>query len=502
MTDGPAPTPPPPGPPPSAPASWPVAPFGGPPAPPPPPPLDAVRPVSDDTARRAAPSPEWTPLPPSSPAAAPRRRALSLFAIGAGCIALAIAVGTLAGSSPRDPGRTANPVAGASERASEAPLATAEPSPSPSPQVVRIGISLPLSSESSDSTVPARDAVLLAAKDAQIPGVIVETDVRDDTVGSVESLDRAESDIRALAADRSVVAVVGPETSSAASRQLPISADAGLLQCSPSAEWYGLTQDGSGPDAPGNFVRLTAPDIDQGYGLADFAVRTLHAARVVIVNRTKADDVQEMTTKRFRSRLLELGGTVADTFTDDAKLASHLKTVSRAKPGAVFYAGPAAQAATIRRLMNASGMDATPLLLTEDGVYGPTSLPSFLDQAGKAAANTYAATSYTYNVPDYAAFASHFQAAYGHEPDGWALEAYACAQVVLEGIREAAVAGAPDRASVLANVMSPSFGVDTVLGRVSFTAAGDMVPGNITVYRADPATTDWVFAEQIGVQVP
>lgn len=502
MTDGPAPTPPPPGPPPSA--AWPIPPYGGPPAPPPPPPLDAVRAIPLDTASRTALSPEWMPLPESAAPAASRRRAFSLFGLAAGFIALAIAVGTLAGGSPRDPGRTANPVAGASQGGSEAPLATLAPTPSPSvsPQVVRIGISLPLSSKHSDSTIPARDAVLLAVKDAQIPGVVIETDVRDDTVGTDESLDRAESDIRALAGDTSVVAVVGPETSSAASRQLPISADAGLLQCSPSAEWYGLTQDGSGPDAPGNFVRLTAPDIDQGYALADFAVRTLHATRVVIVNRGKADDVEEMATKRFRTRLLELGGTIADAFTDDAKLASHLKAIARAKPGAVFYAGLPAQAAAVRHAMNASGMTSTPLLLTEDAVYGPTASPSFLDQAGKGAANTYAATSYTYNVPDYAGFASRFQAAYGHEPDGWALEAYACAQVVIEGIREAAAAGTLDRASVLGGIMSPSFGVDTVLGRVSFTAAGDMVPGNISVYRADVATADWVFAEQIGVEVP
>jgi ABC-type branched-subunit amino acid transport system substrate-binding protein len=77
---------------------------------------------------------------------------------------------------------------------------------------------------------------------------------------------------------------------------------------------------------------------------------------------------------------------------------------------------------------------------------------------------------------------------YGTEPGYFAAGAYACTQVILDGIRIARDKGPVTREAVLAAATDPARVVTTIYGATRFTAAGDLTPGSVAIYRRAPAT--------------
>ena len=151
--------------------------------------------------------------------------------------------------------------------------------------------------------------------------------------------------------------------------------------------------------------------------------------------------------------------------------------------------------------MAKAGLGKLPLLVNGEVAFAHGD-KGYFAVAGKAAAHTYVAASYQYDMPDYPDFSARFFAAYGAEPDTWSAGTYACTQVILEAIRQAASSGTLTREAVRLAATKPATELDTELGPVNFNAAGDMLPGPIAIYQADTRLGTWEFVREVSLQVP
>jgi ABC-type branched-subunit amino acid transport system substrate-binding protein len=107
------------------------------------------------------------------------------------------------------------------------------------------------------------------------------------------------------------------------------------------------------------------------------------------------------------------------------------------------------------------------------------------------------------SLPPSAAFAERYRAAYQHEPDEYSTAGYACAEVIIQGLRGVASAGPSAdrlREALRAYVVDPTHRYQTVLGTVGFDANGDSTQQFVTFYRVDRSANggagDWVNIKQ------
>ncbi len=378
-----------------------------------------------------------------------------------------------------------------------------------------IGLDLPLSGAFADGGVPVRNAVQLAIDQANGAGDLegVELVLRpyDDAGAEGEQLpdpDRGAANTEAMADDPRTIAMVGPYNSDVAMAQIPITNEAGLLQCAPSTTLPELTKPDYGalevraayPDRI-NFVRLAPSDDNQFRGLAVYATRDLGAESVLVVN----DDPElPLWADTFETLFTDLGGRVARASHEpgeDPMIA--LEALRRDELDAVFYAGfTASSAAELRRAMVDIGLADTPFLAADALLAGSgAERDSYLNLAGEAAVGSYA--SHSSIGPPRASFVDAYLDRFGEEPDEYAAAAHACAEVVIQSLRAVAEAGASAedlREAVRAHAVDPAHRFETVLGTVGFDANGDSTQQFVTLFRVDPLAAegagDWVLVNQ------
>jgi branched-chain amino acid transport system substrate-binding protein len=418
----------------------------------------------------------------------------------AGVLSLAACViGAFVILQGRPPSTTgASPSPAASTGMSPSALASLGP-------ILRIGISLPLSTDVNGGPNAVRDGALLAIADANargfIPGVTIESVILDHsspTPGG-NDLPKAVEDMRSLILDSTIVGVVGPFQSYVAQGQIPLSNAAGLIQCTPSASNPDLTKGPNGQQLrvsrPNDvaFLRLGPTDDDVGPGLADFAFNTLHARRAFVVD--DGADYGIPLADAFTARFQNDGGSVvlrettAEDATDYAKV---LAAGAALHPDVVLFGGVtayggngAAGAGAFRRQMATAGLADVPLLGGDGLKDTDQDGKSLIALAGPAAAGTYSADLVPANYPGKAAFDTAFQRAYGRVAPPYAGPGYACAQVILQAIATAAANGSFTRAGVRASAADTATTFATVLGSIRFDAAGDVTSPSITMDTVD-----------------
>jgi branched-chain amino acid transport system substrate-binding protein len=390
--------------------------------------------------------------------------------------------------------------------ASPSPAASTGASPSAPAAlgpIIRIGISLPLTSDVSSGPDAVRDGALLALADANarglLPGVTIEPVILNHTSPGGNDLAQAVDDMHSLIRDPTVVGVVGPFQSYVAQGQIPVSNAAGLVQCTPSASSPALTKGPQGQQLrvsrPNDvaFLRLGPTDDDVGPGLADFAFNTLHARRAFVVDDSGGYGIS--LADAFAARFQTDGGTVVgrQTTAQDATDYSKVLTAGAAlHPDVALFGGVnafggngASGAAAFRREMAAVGLGAIPLLGGDGLKDSDQAGKSLIDLAGPAAVGTYSADLVPANYPGKAVFDAEFQRSYGRAAPPYAGPGYACAQVILQAIATAAVSGSLTRAGVRTAAADTATTFDTVLGSIRFDAAGDVTSPSITIDRAD-----------------
>jgi branched-chain amino acid transport system substrate-binding protein len=353
------------------------------------------------------------------------------------------------------------------------------------------------------------DAARLALDTINAGGGIGGRTIGFDAVDAGDDEEAAGPAARAIVSDSSVVAMIGPAFSGHAAHMIPVTNEAGLLECSPSATLPQLTKPSKGslslraahPDRI-NFVRLAPAEDIQAPGMAAFAYRDLAAPVVLLVDD---GDLGLVVADPFEAAFRDLGGSVVRRTlrpgTDPKPAVDELR--GRDPPRVVFYAGRNRRdAAALRTAMVGAGQGDVPLLSWDAIVDGSGATPgSFLQLAGRAAANTYAAHA---SVPPMkASFATEFRTRFGREPDEYAAAAYACVEIIADGLREAAdrgVGASELRDAVRRSVADDTRSHDTVVGSVRFDGNGDTRQQFVTFYRVDASAAngagDWIVWKQ------
>ena len=368
--------------------------------------------------------------------------------------------------------------------------------------VVKIGVELPLSGGEAPNGGPTLNGIKLAIQQVQVPGYTVQLNVQDDAVNGVNNPDQGAKNIATLVSDSSVFAVVGPFNSAVAKAEIPVSNEAGLIQCSPANTNSTLTIGAPAlalrqahPDKIA-YVRVVANDDYQGLADATIAYKDLGKKSMYIVDdhttygKYLADVVQALFTK--------MGGTVVKRDGAGTNVSDYTSLLTAAKalnPDVVFYGGVTSTGGgVLRKQMVANSMGDLPFIGGDGISDGAASVASsFLNIAGdQGDIGTWMTTAGAHDIPDRATLSSAYSSAFKAELGAYSAAAYGCTQVYLEALK----AVGPDREKIRAYVTDPSHSFDTVLGNIGFDANGDINQHIISYYQFDPTTKDWKFVRQ------
>jgi branched-chain amino acid transport system substrate-binding protein len=382
-------------------------------------------------------------------------------------------------------------------------------------KVVKIAIELPLGGNE-PAAASIVNGIMLAVKDTRgraghFQVEIPRTAVLSDVVDGLPDPRLGAANMRQIAADPDVVAVIGPFNSSVAQQQIPISKAAGMLQCSPANTEPQLTQTAgsgiqpSGSPAAGraNYVRVVTTDDVAAAGAARYLFERLGKTSVYVVDDN--GDYGKSMTNWFAAEFTRLGGSVVSRASlpdSGSALSAMLVAVRAKKPQAIYFGGTADRGATLLRAVATAGLADIPFVGTDalnDG--GATASGSFLSVVGDGARSAYSVFPGLVGGPRNAAFEAGYRAEYGVDPTAFAAAGYACAQVVMAALQHVD-ANPPANASGLRDAVRAA-GVDTgatfdtTLGPLAFDARGDVTRRAVAIYRYDAATGRWVYADEI-----
>lgn len=439
-------------------------------------------------------------------------RNLGVLAIG-GVLAVGACTQTPAASRPATSpgGSAAGSPAGS---AAGSPAGSAAASGDTSKGSVKIAIALPLEGSELAASQPIVNGVRLAVKEAggaaggykiEIP----DSAVYDDAVNGAHDPQQGATNMQTIVQDPSIVAVVGPLNSSVASAQIPISNEAGILQCSPANTNPDLTKGAPAkelrpnPDK-NNYIRVVTTDDVQGPAAAQYIIDNLGKKSVFIIDDTETfgKGVADAFEAEFEKRGGEVVGHegVPKTTTDYQSI---LTAAAALNPESIYFGGVTATGgARILKAAVAAGLGDVPYV-GPDGINdGSGDTPdSFLNLAGADAKNSYSTLAGIGDFPEKATFDAAYKAEYTEDPTGYAGTGYACAQVVIDALNRGGASGGSDmaalREAVRAAGTDPSVTYKTILGEITFSAEGDTSQRIISIYAYDEATNNWVFKEQV-----
>ena len=294
-----------------------------------------------------------------------------------------------------------------------------------------------------------------------------------------------------LAADKTIVAIVGTSCSSEARVAAPILSAAGFTLISPSNTAPDLTDPAK---HVAGYLRTAHNDKVQGAVAAEFAFNFLKVTKAATIHDGSlyAQSLQAVFADRFKA----LGGTIVSQQAvqpTDTDMHSVLTTIATAGPQLIYY--PVFIAAG--GFITAQSKDVTGLagvkLMGADGMFSP----AFLKAAGPAAVGMY------HSSPDFSAFASGYaaflakhQKKYGEKPlSAFHAHAYDAASIIFAAIDKVVVKDADGTLHIgrqaLRDAMFATSGFQGLTGTLTCTPTGDCGDPKIAVYQtsnADPAS--------------
>ncbi|MEC3957379.1 bifunctional serine/threonine-protein kinase/ABC transporter substrate-binding protein [Nocardia sp. CDC153] len=327
---------------------------------------------------------------------------------------------------------------------------------------VSIAAALPLSGKNSDLGESLLGAVKLAVSqfvqggNQVCPVTVEEFDTGGDQAKAAQTAQR-------IAADKSIVAVIGPAMSPEVMGAGQTLEDSGLPFLSPVATNPVLAQSGwSG------FFRGLANDNAQGPALGRYLATTAAFSRVCALRDTGGGYEGPLSTAVVdglgpaavpECKLsIDMGGDLTDT----------IATIAAARPDAVFYAGYPKDAAALLAKLRSAGVTATFVL--GDGSFDPL----FRDTAGALAAGTLVTCGCG---PATDRLLADYRTATGKSATANIVEAYDLTAIVLRGI----VSGHTKRADLREYLHA--YHADGIAHSYAWTAAGEPADPRIWLYR-------------------
>ncbi len=262
----------------------------------------------------------------------------------------------------------------------------------------------------------------------------------------------------------SVSAILGPATSMQAQAVFPIAQQNRVVAISPTSAARGLS-------ATGDFIFRIALTTDvlipSGVRITQEKlgyqkVATIYDdidlfstdSDVVVKEALAANGVEILTTETFQ--------------TGETDFSAQLTRIKESNPDAIFISAAVTETPEIMIQGRQLGIPAdVPFLISV------TFASSQIELAGDAAEGAITFTNWisTADIPGNQAFVQNYRTAYGIEPDVWAAQSYASVYILAEAIANAQSADPNAIRNALANITD----FDTILGKFSFNAVGDVV---------------------------
>ena len=339
-------------------------------------------------------------------------------------------------------------------------------------EVIKIGHAAPLTGPSARVGKDTENGALLAIEDANAKGIkIGGQKVKFELVGVDDQADPRQGVIAAQRlVDMGVKAVIGHQSSGTSIPASKVYNDAGIPQVSPSATNVKLTHQGYKA-----VFRVVGNDNQQGAALVSYAVKTLKAKTVAVIDDRTAygqglADVVEREAARQGAKVVahEFG---TDKTTDWLPILTKLKAL---KPDAVIYGGMDATAAPLVKQGRQLGIPAK--FLFGDGACSSDMLKL---AAGALSGDTFCTIAGlpTEFMPMGRNFMKRFKTRFGVDVNLNAPFSYDATNAIILAMQHA---NSVDPAKYLPVLKTQRF--DGVTGPVEFDANGDLKQAAITVY--------------------
>ncbi|MEO8083996.1 MAG: branched-chain amino acid ABC transporter substrate-binding protein [Ardenticatenales bacterium] len=350
---------------------------------------------------------------------------------------------------------------------------------------IKLGYMLVVAGDNQTLGLDARRGVELAIADT--PAVLGHTvELTGEDSGC--SAEGGQAAATKLAADKSLVAVIGSSCSSEAVPGAPIISDSGLTMLSPSATAPILTDPAK--RVPG-FFRTAHNDKVQGQVGAEFVYNGLGLKKVATIN--DGSPYSAGLVDAFESSYKGLGGEVVahEAVSDkDTDMHAVLTTIGQTSPEFLYYPVFSAgggyittQKLEIAALADVPGMGA-------DGMFSP----DFLKAAGDAAEGMYLSS------PDFSVFGSDYkdkflpahEKAYGEKPiSAFHAHAYDAANIIFAAIEKVAVQDADGTLHIDRQAFRDAIGATKdfkgLTGNLTCDPNGDCADPVLAVYKINLA---------------
>ena len=295
-----------------------------------------------------------------------------------------------------------------------------------------------------------------------------------------------------LAADKTIVAVIGTSCSSEARAGAPILSDAGFSMVSPSATAPDLTDEAK---HVAGFLRVAHNDKVQGAVAAKFVSEELKLTSVATIH--DGSPYAQGLVGAFTENFEKAGGKIVSAEAiqpGDTDMRPVLTKIATTKPEMLYYPIFVAEGGLVtKQAKDIEGLGATVKGMGADGLFAP----DFLKAAGASAEGMYLSS------PDFSAFGSDYsdkfipayEAAYGQKPtSAFHAHAYDSANMIIAAIEKVAVKNADGSLSIgrqaLRDALFATKDMKGLTGNISCGATGDCGDPHIAVYQITKENID------------
>ena len=346
---------------------------------------------------------------------------------------------------------------------------------------IAVGAMLAMTGPAADYGADSHGGIELAilARDQMLLGRQIELVVED----SLCSAEGGQTAAQRMAADESVVGIVGTTCSGAAQGALPIVSEAGMLMISASNTSPSLTNDDAdagGTYQPGYF-RTAHNDLFQGAMAAQFAVEDLGAGTLATIH--DGDPYTEGLANVMANTFAELGGEVVfqgAVNKGDTDMSAILTEIAASGPDIVYFPVFVPESEFIvSQLVNTPGLEEA-TMMTSDGSF----TPNFAPNSGEGAVGVYI-TGPSITGEAYDEFLDTWEEELGGAPpSGFHAHAYDAANLVMDMVE--AVAEEHDDGSLTIGRQAMRDAMAAVEGYVGLT--GTLTCQDESPYAGDCAT--------------
>jgi branched-chain amino acid transport system substrate-binding protein len=276
--------------------------------------------------------------------------------------------------------------------------------------------------------------IAIQDRDGMVLGHEIELVVED----SLCSAEGGQAAAQRVAADETIVGVIGTNCSGAAQGALPIISEAGMLMISPSNTSPSLTNDDTeagGAYLPGYF-RTGHNDLFQGAMAARFATEVLGATTLATIH--DGDPYTEGLASVMADTFAELGGDVVfqgAISKGDTDMAPILTEIAAVAPDVVYFPDFEPESNFIAaQLVNTPGLEDTAMMSADGSL-----VASFPENTGEAAIGIYI-TGPSVSGEAYDEFLAKWDEVIGGvPPSGFHAHAYDATNLLLNAVEEVAV---------------------------------------------------------------